>query len=81
MSLESISISDGGLMGVRGLNIQTPLDGTRRFMWVLIHNLNGDVTEHLQEEMTAGILGLRKIKARKRNSLRTKKTKKNANHS
>jgi hypothetical protein len=48
---------------------------------VLIHNLNGDVTEHLQEEMTAGILGLRKIKARKRNSLRTKKTKKNANHS
>jgi hypothetical protein len=48
---------------------------------VLIHKFNGDRTKHLQEEMLAGILRLRKIKARKRNPLRTRKTKKNANHS
>lgn len=48
---------------------------------VLIHKLNGGLTKHLQEQMPADILRLRKIKARKRNPLRTKKTKKNANHS
>lgn len=48
---------------------------------VLIHKLNGDLTKPLQKEMPADILRLRKIKARKRNPLRTKKTKQNANHS
>lgn len=42
---------------------------------VLIHKLNGDLTKHLQEEMPADILRLRKIKARKRKSPKNQENK------